>query len=272
MGTGEAHRKQAFLVPVFFILVMDRLQHKTMLVSLPPAPEGSEEYDPIKPRKYLVLHDQRYLQGDFGRVSIEDNGKRRVAASTNFIAAPPEELRARREAMNASIKPILASRHHRSSQNSLMSASLASFSPYHDGDPMPGALSMTPRSTTFSKPWSPPDMRRTGPTQEHGIETVDPALSPWWLQKERPGLDPGFDRTPTAASRIQSPAVALREFALARQSLATVRSPPVPRDARIVLQAARLTPRFAEEIGTIRARVQTAHAARARTATLAGIF
>ena len=134
---------------------------------------------------------------------------------------------------------------------------------------------MTPRSNAFSKSWSPTaaiDMRRSGPTQEHGIETVDPALSPWWLQKERPGLDPGFDRTPTAASRIQSPAVALREFALARQSLATVRSPPVPRDARIFLQAARLTPRFAEEIGSIRARVQTAHAARARTATLAGIM
>lgn len=258
----------------------DRLPRKTLLLALPPRSPPAPDF--VDRKRYLVLHDERYNKGDTGRVSIEDAGKHQVMASTNFIATKPEELRSRREAMAASLEPILASRSNRrshSSRSSLLNASAASLdlmSPFHDGDPLPAALSLTPRAPSFSKPWTPAamsDMVRSGPTQEHGVETVDPKLSPWWIVSPiQPPPDPRLNRAPTAASRIVSPAVALSEFKTDRQSLATVCSPAIPRDARIVMQAARLTPRFADEFGTIRRRLQTAQAGRARTATLAGIM
>ena len=195
-------------------------------------------------QKYLVEHDQRFWRGDFGRVELTDNGPKEMPQSTNFIAQPPS-LSPR------GLDPSLRLRAESSYRDDVR---------HHDAAPM----TYNPALWKASSPRI--NMVRTGPTQEHGLETCNPMLSPWWFQVPQTASE-CVNRTPTPASLLPSPALAHSEFQRTAAQLHTVGSPRHPRDARVIMQAARLTPRFQEEFSQIRSRLQMAQNARVRHQT-----
>ena len=217
-----------------------------MTSTLIPLPITTEPDGSKSRQKYLVEHDERFWRGDRGRVELTDNGPRETPRSTNFIAQPP------------SLSP-------RGLDPSLRLRAESSYSDdvrHHDAAPM------THNRWKASSPRNH-NMVRTGPTQEHGLETVDTTLSPWWYQVPQPA-SACANRTPTAASLLPSPAVALRDFQLTAAQFHTIGSPRHPRDARIILQAARLTPRFQEEFSKTRLQLQAAQNSRVRKQTGVG--
>lgn len=231
---------------------MPRANKQPTGVTLIPLPAGPTAEGPRR-QKFLVMHDDAYRQGDFGRVDLTDATAQEglLPHSTNFIAALPN---ARRK----ELQPLVAPRTSHAPRRSASALSFSGELRFHDASPISPRPAWQPKWSTL-----PAEKLRSGQPQDHGLETVDPNNLCWWLQArvEKPFC---ANRTPTAASKLPCPAVGLRDFQRTAASFVSVGSPVVPRDARIVLQAARLTPRFQEELATIRTRLQTAQTARAR--------
>ena len=210
-----------------------------------------------------------------------------------LMRSSSSQLSARKELLLNSSSTQLSSRRHRHTSSTNIkhsrqrpsSRTLLELEGFHDAAPMIQApRDIWKPSPRFHHHGGTEMPRRAGPVQEHGMETIDPSFAGLnapppplgWFHSEnygRFGSDLAGEVRPwgslsaanqreSAASLISSPAVLYRDFSRTKSAVYTIGPSSTPRNAQVLLDAARLTPRYADEMSNIRATLNSARSLR----------